>query len=145
MLDILDTLFSCVSSSTIFALKLWKTGEGVVLGSVPVDQSPCLYVLSDSLSHFQKNRDAELSAMSTAVNWNLALGGFLLQQFSTCWKKVPHGWEIKLLYFIILETGLYLLLCFMQKYEEQRDITLQRVWQEVFTFLPFLLSLRVLV
>lgn len=45
-------LFSCVSSSTIFALKLWKAGEGEVLGSVSVDQSPCLYALSDSLSHF---------------------------------------------------------------------------------------------
>lgn len=47
-----DFLFSCVSSSTIFILTLWKTAEGVVLGSVSVDQLSCLHVLSDFLSHF---------------------------------------------------------------------------------------------
>lgn len=31
--------------------------------------------------------------------------------------------------------GLYLPLCFMKKYEEQSDITLQRVWKEVFPLL----------
>lgn len=51
-----DILFSCVSSSTIFVLTLCNTGEGVVLGSVSVDQvtlSSCSFRLPVPFSEEQ--------------------------------------------------------------------------------------------
>lgn len=75
-------------------------GKSGVRFCVSVDQSPCLYDVSDSLSHFLKNSDCrELSAISTAVNWNLALGDFFLQQFLAFWKKCHTEREVKLLFF----------------------------------------------
>lgn len=73
---------------------------------VSVDRSPCLYDVSDSLCHFLKNSDCrELSAISAAVNWNLALGDFFLQQFLSFWKKRHTEGEIKLFFFFPHDPG----------------------------------------
>lgn len=90
-----------VSSSFIFIQKWRKTrGKSGVRFYVLVDQSSCLYDLSDSLSHFLKNSDClKLSVISTAVNWILALEDFLS---SSCLSgKVLYSGKNKAAFFIL--------------------------------------------
>lgn len=81
----------CVFFTTLCSYR--RLGRTVRQHWVLVDQSSRLYDLLGTLPHFLKNSDCPtLSALSTEVNWNLALGDIFLLCFlslkkATQWRK----------------------------------------------------------